>query len=159
MATTHVEERDEFGLLEEFERDLPSVACRAAIELHNLLRNGGRRLRALATLVSDIEDSFGALTEPTARASMLDPTTAVVMNGAIHETISQENLETVRDLAERVMVVTEDLKALLAEPRGFTNSRPDRVVKLRDFCLAISKHASGFEPSPHDVKPKHPFRS
>jgi len=146
MSTTH--ERDEFALLEEFERDLPSVACWAAVELHNLLRNGGERLRAVQTLVSDIEDSFGALTEPTAPASLLDPTTAVVMNGAIHQTISQEPLNTVRDLAGRVMEVMEDLKALLADPRGFTTGKLDKVKQLRDFCVAVSKHASGFEPSP-----------
>ena len=159
MSTMVADESEEqFELLEEFERDLPSVACRAGIELDDLVRGRGSKLHAIRRLVSDIEGSLTTVQEPEAPASLLNPTTVVVLNGAISDLISRQPAS-IPDLIEQAKAIVKNLKAVVANPENSGEEQLGRLRQMRTFCLKLCNRASSLEPSRYDIRPAHPFRS
>jgi hypothetical protein len=157
-ATTDADEREECAILEEFERDLPSVACRAAIELDNLILDRSTGLRAVHTLVRDIEESFTTIKEPASPNSLLNPTTAVVINGAIRDSMEEAPPKSISGLVEEAAKIVVRLKNVLADPSTYRTTRSAELEQMRSFCLALSRRASAFEPSRHEARSWNPFR-
>lgn len=136
----------------DWETDLASIASRAAAELDDklLARNGIHPLTALQKLSEYLELSVANVADPAKPSSSLNPTTAVLLRRAIpggHEINRLEVLLTeARRLSER-----------LTATATAATSEPQEIAALRDFCVALSRHALAMRRSPLE-RPGHPFR-
>ena len=81
MSTVELGERSS-GILESLRRDLPSVACRAAVEIDNLILDRTSDLGAVKDLRDVLRESLVDIQEPALPTSLLNPTTAILVNGA-----------------------------------------------------------------------------
>jgi len=158
MSTAQLDEQRKREILDAFESDLRSIACRAAIELDNLILRRGNGLHGLGRLVSTIEESFTSIEKPASPDSLLNPTTAVVMNSAIRDSFAAEPLKSIQELVERAKGIVGQLRRVLDAPDAFRTERPDELTRMRTFCLALSKRASALQPSRHNVARRYRFR-
>lgn len=135
-------------------RDLASVALKAATELDNLIRHQHTTLDGLRDfaeqLSSRVVRAGGA-----APASLLDPTTTIVLGRAVGDA-SGSLPQQVND----VTVATEKWIVQMSELIKAVEQAEDihpPLANLRSFCLAVSIHATAMSPKPFD-RPDHPFR-
>ena len=128
--------------------DLPRLACNAAFELDNLLIGEFSDLgeiECLAKLL--IRNEKGSL--------LLDPTTVMVMSMAIDDTEPSLNLTRVSGVVHETEKMGRVLHKVATNPKGVPSTD---IEKLRNYCLALSEHASGNEPSFDEGEAKHPWR-
>ncbi len=140
------------------ESDLASLASEAAIELDKLLLREGSNVTAveqLASLLSRSSESGG--TNGEMPLLLAEPSAAVVIHRAIADARGVSSM-TIADLVERAQEVARELDEVRREPESFRESRHDELRRMRSFCLALSRTASGYRESVLDRSPDHPFR-
>ena len=139
--------------------DLSDVASRAAVELDNLLLGKSRDLQATTDLVEYITESIPENADSVKSGAGLDTTTVIVLNRAIDDSsVAAHPVSTVADLATEIYKILrqlEELKNSLNDPKEVVC---EKLAKLRDFCLALSKGASLQGMPSQDLEPQHPFR-
>ena len=129
------------------ENDLSSLACRAAIDLDNLIIGRGTNLNGLRRLATAISTALSP-SGHAADALPLNPTAVVMMNRAIHDSNwSAEPLTSVEDLVKQAQQITDSLKHLAESVRPEENRADTNSVRLRIFCLSLSKLALASERS------------
>ena len=153
MATVD-SEVGELGL----ERDLPNVACHAAIELDNLLLDQPFGTDNIGRLISMISESIPQQGEAASAASLWDPSTVVVVNRAIGDSNPNSNISTIDDLVKEAKDIFAEFSELVENPMDFRQRQPEKVAEMRQFCLALSRRASAAKKSPYSRMPEHPFR-
>jgi hypothetical protein len=127
--------------------DLGPIACRAAIELDNLLLGEGVTRVALQRL-SKLLSSFIEAGDPPRPVLQEHPAALVVIKGAIGDArIAQQELATIdellataRSLTERLVNVTDNADIVCK----------DELQQLKQFCLALSRSASRHGQSAED---------
>lgn len=138
--------------------DLSSVACRAAIELDDLLIGRSEGVEAVRHLGSIISRSIPPEKDSTSPNWLLDPSAFVIVNRAIHNAQSEKALGTVEGLVREAGEIVQRFEQLARNPTQFKDSRNAEVAEMRAFCLALSRSASASKKSPIEWTPKHPFR-
>lgn len=143
----------------ELEDDLSSVACHAAIELDNLLLGRTTDLKEVQRLIHTIADVIPTVEEPSSTAPMLkNATTVVLIKRALHDSHPGTSVTKVDELVTHAKLIAESLNQLVINTDAFTEKQPDELLRMRSFCVALSKHALGSERSRYQTKPEHPFR-
>lgn len=136
-------------------QDLASLACQAALEFDNLILKRSSQLNAASELFAQIRQRVTDVAQPASASSLLDPTTAVVLNRAVKDVSGptdgqlEQLLVQIREMSEIVTGLTT------ADPSAEKNVV--QLGKLRTFCLAVSRHASAVWPNPFE-RPEQPFR-
>lgn len=141
-------------VLEKYEGDLASLACRAASEIDDLII--GQTPTFVA--VKRLSEILSKLTGTSSPSSLVDPTTAVILNRAIGSANLQVSKRSVDELLQETKRVTRILDGLAGEPDRF---RTERITELKDLltiCLSLSRQASAFRRSPDVLRPTNPFR-
>lgn len=124
------------------ERDLPSVASRAALQLDNLLIGTSTPIEAVKELAESL-----ARMRPSDPETVLDPTAAVVVNRAIDDAkLEAVPLSTIEDLLLVISRIQKKLEAVVSNPEGIRENRIE-LETLRGFCVSLSRSASGLDPS------------
>ena len=139
--------------IDNLENDLPSLANQAAIELDTMVLGGPVRLEAVRQLASQISRTVTDVNDPGSPSSLLNVRTAVLVNRAIGEAAVGPANSTLDELLKRTKEVTG---ALLALDQVHHVSAAE-LARLRNFCVALSRHALAREVTPDD-RPQHPFR-
>lgn len=138
-------------------RDLAWVACQAATELDNLLLGKNVSISAVQGLTSALSASVATEPGSAGPASLIDPTTTVVLTRALRDSqpvLKGRNLE---DLVKVTVHLVDQLRRVV-DPAGETaTEHQDSLRVLRAFCVALSRHAAAASPSPAN-RPEHPFR-
>lgn len=145
----------EFSRGTEWPRDLAWVACQAATELDNLILGRSASIDAVKGLTSALSSSVVTGSAATAPASLVDPTTTVVLTRALRESEPNLHGRTLEDLVKATVHLVEQLRQV-AEPAR-TEQQENTLRVLRGFCLALSRHAAAVSPTPSN-RPEHPFR-
>ena len=146
------------AISETLERDLPSLACRAAVELDNLGLGRSSGLESVRKLSLSLKKSLPEVADFASPSSLFDPTMAIVVNGAISDTKQAEPIRQMAELLGETKNITDRLENLLQDPDEFCRTSLDQVKELRSFCLALSKRAFGFKRPRQSRTPQHPFR-
>jgi hypothetical protein len=144
----------EFGTATEWPRDLAWVACQAASELDNLLLGRSASIDAVKGLTSALSSSVVSGSGSAAPASLVDPTTTVVLTRALRESEPNLHGRTIEDLIKATVNLVEQLRHVAP---ATTEDQQKTLRVLRAFCLALSRHAAAVSPSPAN-RPEHPFR-
>jgi hypothetical protein len=145
----------EFDTAAEWPGGLAWVACQAATELDNLILGRSASIDAVRGLTSALSSSVVTGSPTTAPASLVDPTTTVVLTRALRESEPNLHGRTLEDLVNATVHLVEQLRQV-AEPAR-TAEQQKTLQVLRAFCLALSRHAAAVSPSPAN-RPEHPFR-
>lgn len=144
------------------EVDLPSLACHAAIELDNLIRDKSKELVAVIQLIEVISDVGEVLSSSdTAKGSPLahlNPATAVALNAAIADSKLSTALNNLSDLGRETDQVIQSLRELVENPQRTVEKEPAKADKLKSFCLSLSKRALASEPPLYEAESQHPYR-
>ena len=138
--------------------DLASLSCRAAGELDALRLNRQHSFSAIESLLTCLDESIVNVTDPSSPSSLLNPTTAVIVNAAIGDVRGEGPLNHVTELVTVTSAITRRLKELLSDPEGFRDGNFTRLAEMQDFCLALSKRAFGLKRSRNDTGYQHPYR-
>lgn len=147
-------------VLWEFPFNLSDVASRAAVELDNLLLGKSRDLQATTDLIEYITDSIPENANSVKSGTGLDTTTVIVLNRAIGDSsVAAHTVSTVADLATEIHKILRQLEDFKSNRNDSEKVVDEKLVKLRDFCLALSKSASLQEMPSRDLEPQHPFRT
>jgi len=140
------------------EPDFPSTASMAAVELDNLVRGRQYTLSAVESLTKylALDESAGSREHA---MSLLDPSTYVVLNHAIHSSRYLETAaKTTKAVSDKVSKIRELLESVIRDPDRKRETMSEEIRKLRAFCVALSKYASSLESSLEEFEPSHPFR-
>lgn len=123
------------------ENNLSSIACRAAIELDNLIIGQQTDLESVRQLAVKIT---ALVSGDAGGQSVPNPSAVVVMNRAIHDCHwSSEPPARVDDLVRQAGQITDRLTRLAqGNPQDETHTDID-PAKLRLFCLTLSRLAVG----------------
>lgn len=133
------------------EHGLPTIACRAAIEIDNVLLNRLEKFKAVPQLVKTLEGIQSDL-------DIIDPGDAIVINRAISNTgIVATSLTTTNELKSHANNIRTRLKALF-ENSIVSDNIKDELKQLRSFCIELSKSAASYTHSFDEMEPRHPFR-
>jgi hypothetical protein len=136
-------------------RGLAWVACQAATELDNLVLGKAVTIDAVKGLSSALSASVAVGTGAAAPASLIDPTTTVVLTRALRDShLTGKNLE---DLVKVTVQLVDQLRQVAEPDNARTTEDLNALRGLRAFCLAVSRHAAAASPSPAN-RPEHPFR-
>jgi len=146
------------AIFETLERDLPSLACRAAVELDNLNLGRSSSLENVQKLSRSLKESLPEVADFASPSSLFDPTMAIVVNGAISDTRQAEPIRQMAKLLDETKNITDRFENLLRDPTEFCRTSLDEVKTLRSFCLALSKRAFAFKGPRQSRTPQHPFR-
>ena len=146
------------AIFETLERDLPSLACRAAVELDNLSLGRSTGLESVRKLSLSLQESLPEVADFASPSSLFDPTMAIVVNGAISDARQAEPIRQMTKLLSETKTITDRLDNLLQDPDEFCRTSLDQVKELRSFCLALSKRAFGSKRPRQSRAPRHPFR-
>jgi len=142
--------------------ELPSLACHAAIELDNLIRDKSKNLDAVIQLIAVISDvgQVLSLSDTTKGFPLahLNPAAAVALNAAIAESKLSIALTNLSDLSKETNQVLQSLTELVENPQRAKEEEPEKLDKLKSFCLSLSKHALASEPPLYDAESQHPYR-
>lgn len=137
------------------EKDLASVACRAAIELDNHLLNRGKELGAISTLHKLVSESLPTGHDPMAANWLRDPSAAVVINRALRQGTHTTQVD---ELVKQAHELLNQFSSLLENPKEFVKQRRSDAEKMREFCLALSRSAASTRRSPLDRNEGSVFR-
>lgn len=131
------------------EGDLSSLACMAAIELDHLVLKKPTDLHATSKLAGRLSDVLG---DPSS-SRLQSPTAVLVVKRAIQDSNwSQEPLVNVEDLVREASKISRELEQVAS------TDAPSDLVKVRLFCVVLSKLALASERSQTHARPDHPFR-
>lgn len=136
----------------EYENDLPFLACLAAIELDNLIKDKPMELAPVKQLIKEISDVENVLSKSETMEGFLfapiDPATAVALNYAIAESAGSHKKSKLSELRTETILVVKNLEQLVENPQNFKAEEGglDKLNMLKSFCLALSKHALASEP-------------
>lgn len=134
--------------------DLPSLACEAAVEIDNLARGRNGDLSAVRALADTITKSV-TVDQPSSPASLLNPTTAVVLRRAIGAVTGAGQPRKLDELLSKASEIAASLRSVAATPE--TPPMPRTLEELRAFCVALSNSAAAARRPPIE-RPEHPFR-
>ncbi len=136
-------------------RDLASVALKAATDLDNLIRHKPSDLEGVRELARQL--AAKVVKDAGARpASLVDPTTAIVLGRAVGDTPGGMRPQQVREVAAATEQWIEQM-ADLVDAAGTADDLSRSLANLRSFCLAVSRHATAMTPTPLE-RTDHPFR-
>lgn len=140
-------------MLNELEKDLPSIACFAAIELDNIFLGSDDKVKSIERLVGVLSGPFvGQTSDP--QAFMVEPATSVAMSQAIDAShLFEKPMKTIDDLIKESNNIIDKLKKIAVHADNEINGNKENVKKLRQFCINLSRGASSYEQSPHDSIP------
>ena len=113
--------------------DFASKATFASVQLDNLILGRSESLSKVAELAVALERVTDLL-EPSSPSSLLDPTTAVVMNRAI-SAWSEAPLKTLNDLFSQAREIAIRLRNAAANSATVS---PDELRSLRTFCVKLA---------------------
>ena len=134
-----------------FEEGLPSLACRAAVELDNAILERLSAFVAVPQLVKTLE---GIQNDP----AQLDPGGAVVINRAISNArMNTSALTTTLQLTAQPGEIRERLRAIATNPKE-SKIEPDELKTLRSFRVELSRSPRAYSSSLDEIEPRHPFR-
>jgi regulator of sigma D len=144
------------------EVDLPFLACRAAIELDNLIRDKGDDLNAVEQLI-EIISNIGQVLGSDKKSgesifAQLNPTTAVALNYAIAESKLSDKKTYLSELSKETGVIINIFKQLVDDPHKSKEENLDNVKKLKSFCIELSKHILASEYHLYETESWHPYR-
>jgi hypothetical protein len=140
---------------DEVQEDLASLASRAAVELDHVVLGRLARaegLPAVTRLANSLRD-WSDVNQPAAPDSALNPTTAVVLHRALNEYTGHQAPTHLQEILEKAAEVTERLRLVATQPASHD---PGEVIRLRTFCIDLSKQALAALRSPYD-DPQHSF--
>jgi hypothetical protein len=141
------------------EHDLPIVACHAAIEIDDLhLNRQPIELESINRLVALISESIPQTDGPSSPNWLHDPSTVVVVNRAINDALPSRQISTVTELVKEASRIISGFAELIDDPATFRQQKPEALIEMRAFCLALSRRASAAKKSPHIQTPEHRFR-
>jgi hypothetical protein len=138
-------------------RSLAWVACQAATELDNLLLGRAVSIDAVKGLSSALSASVAVGTGAAAPASLIDPTTTVVLTRALRDSDPQLTGKNLDDLVRVTVHLVDQLRQAAEPANARTTDDLNTLRGLRAFCLAVSRHAAAASPAPAN-RPEHPFR-
>jgi hypothetical protein len=145
MATA-IPARDQ---LDEVQEDLASLASRAAVELDHIVLGRVDRagdLSAVTRLATSLRD-WSDVNQPAAPDSALNPTTAVVLHRALNEYTGHKAPTQLQEILDKAAEVTERLTTVAKQPASLDGME---VIRLRTFCIDLSKQALAALRSPYD---------
>ena len=132
------------------EFDLSLLALEAAIEFECIINKQCGNVGAIERLSEQInnfaQQSCGA--EP---RLFSDPNAAAIMNQAIIESRWASNINNISQLVIEANTISRELISKEI-------SAPAFLVKMKEFCIALSKSAASSRMSIHDLRPNHPNR-
>ena len=135
-----------------FESTLPSLACRAAIELDNLLLGRLSVVKAIPLLAANLRELEGG------SPSLLDPRAALIINRAISNVHMLDHpVATADQLITHAYEIRKRLENITKESIMDENN-VEEIKKLRSFCVELSKSAVAFYDFLDEMEPSHPFR-
>jgi hypothetical protein len=134
---------------------LATVACEAAIELDNLVRGRSESTGSIRKLADRLTKELPEASDLSSIKHLIDPSTVIVMSGAIRELLCPGPMRGVQDLTRAAGKVAQRLLLISGNPAG---SRGDltSLEELRDFCLALSRRAAAARGAVTEAKPRHP---
>jgi len=141
------------------EGDLATTACRAAIELDDLILERASSLDHVQALSSLLSPSSAPTPDSEEPFHFISPTTVVVVHRAIDDTgVAGQRLDTVGELLKEAARIGDQLKVLAAGP--VTGMRPNGVdlAQMRAFCVALSRRAEAEDMPLEERFPAHPHR-
>lgn len=136
-----------------FESNPSVLACRAAIELDNILLDRISDFKAIPLLIENLHhfDSLAGVA--------LDPGEALVLNRAIaNSTVVTTPMVTTDELLKNTSDIRSRLQDVISNPKEYRINKPEEIKKLRAFCIELSKSVSSFTRTMNEMEPKHPFR-
>ena len=141
---------------DEVQEDLASIASRAAVELDHVVLGRSARAEGLhaVTLLATALRDWSNVNQPAAPDSALNPTTAVVLHRALNEYTEHQAPTQLQEILDKAAEVTELLRAVAEHP-GSQNAT--EIIRLRTFCIDLSKQALAALRSPYD-DPQHTFQ-
>lgn len=128
--------------------DLPLLAATAAVELDRLRLGHETDLASARFLAERIGNSIEIEAGGTKRFSM-DPPTVTVISYAAEESKWTSGPTTLDDLAKAASEIAKNL----GDPASVSD-----MIRLRDFCIALSRCSASYLSSIFSAKPTHPFR-
>ncbi len=134
---------------------LSYLASRAAIELDNLIQGKGstQGSSAIDELIKALSDSPLFSLEEGTRNSLADPGSVELLNRTFGRLAGEAPPRTLQALSEKAREVVEALA------RASSPAEPEVLVRMRDFCLALSQAARISSQAKHeDLRPRHPYR-
>lgn len=137
--------------------DLETVSCEAAIELDNIISGRSQTTDSLKRLAERLTRELPEASDFSSIKHLVDPSTVIVMSGAIRELPGAGQLNEVQELTRAAGRVAKRLLAVSGDPAGSLRDVPS-LEQLRAFCLALSKSAAAASGSVIEAKPEHPYR-
>jgi len=135
----------------QFDIDLASLACNAAIELDNILNGQSIELLYVNKLLS-LMDSIIEI-GPNSQMSLSDPTALVVVNRAINDSkLLNEPRTTIGDFFNHSDKIKRLFEEVLSDADKVLREKKEIIESLSNFCLAISKQASAYGTSVYDIE-------
>jgi len=132
--------------------NLSLLACRAAIELDNLLLDRIMDFKAMPLLAETLKRIESST------SFSLDPGEALVLNRAIaSSSIIAKPSETTDQLLKSASDIRGLLEKVMANPQDY-KSNTEVLINLRAFCVELSKSAASYNRTMDEMEPKHPFR-
>jgi len=154
----------------EREPNLPSLSCRAALELDFLMdgtMQQGEKFEALKRLSQRISKSTkepeDSSTNETPRVpfNSLDPIVPYVVHEAIMGCVNGFTVRpsTVSQLMAQAKKIVDKMKEVISDPQKARQEQRQDLEDLKSFCLRLCDRALALEESFCDNEPPHPFMS
>jgi len=139
-------------------RDLPSVACQAAIGLDNLILGRANGLPGVAGLSARLSEEVPAAPDLNSPLSLVDPSTVVALHGTIQESRLAAPSDDIVVLTRQAGEIVRRLKAASDDPAAARASHLEELRKLKEFCLILSRRSAATAGDPDESRPPHPYR-
>ncbi len=139
------------GTLRALDPNLPLLASQAAIELDSLIRKKKSNLSATKRLADLLTNSLGSPPEAPTKGSLMDPTTATLINRVLHES-RWGSPKTTSELIDQAWSIARGLHE--------TDADADRELlkKIQAFCAVLSECAAAHLQSVYSRRPAHEYR-
>ncbi|MDA0837816.1 MAG: hypothetical protein O2857_08545 [Planctomycetota bacterium] len=125
--------------------DLARLACLAAIELDNLSLERCKDLPSLGRLADLLDESLTNVTNPSSPSSQLNTTTAIIVCHALNDSGWSDSLSLIDDLVELTGELTVLMRGVCRAPLEPAQHDRDSIIKLGEFCLAVSRWSQALE--------------
>jgi hypothetical protein len=126
-----------------FTNDLPSLACRASIELDNVILNQDRKCDAIIDLKDLIESYISDDSGATKPRYLKDPLAETAFFRVISE--EKDSPKKLEQFMERIDNILDNFKKVYENINNNEDTDINELMKVRDFCLSLSKYASALE--------------
>ena len=131
---------------------LPFLASQAAIEIDRVLAGMDTGLEAVKRLATQLRNSVTSDSSSGAAKSLIDPSTGSVFGRALAQGPSGRSIGSVDELVRELIATANKL------PSSPTPEDPSSLEWARAFCVALSRFASAYRQSIHELRPAHPYR-